>query len=115
MSDYIDNVVQKLKRKYKKDELVSHLTKENSRLSIELGKQNSEILHLKHQLEEAKSLTNDEKSILHMSDVIQSSKQKAKNYKDKYAALTKKYKKLNSDYLKLKLNNHFKSTNNIES
>ena len=44
--DFIDNVLIKLKRKYKKDEVLSAVIKENSELKIEIGQLKSEIDYL---------------------------------------------------------------------
>lgn len=44
--DFIDNVLIKLKRKYRKDEVLSAVIKENSELQIEIGQLKSEIDYL---------------------------------------------------------------------
>lgn len=50
MSDYIDNVLVSLKRKYSKNELVAALSKKLEETQIQNGKLNAEILHLEHEL-----------------------------------------------------------------
>lgn len=47
---YIDRTVIKLRRKYGKDELVATLSKQLSEKDVEIGKLNSEIAHLEHEL-----------------------------------------------------------------
>lgn len=44
--DFIDNVLIKLKRKYRKDEVLSAVIKENSELKVEIGQLKSEIDYL---------------------------------------------------------------------
>jgi predicted nuclease with TOPRIM domain len=49
-NDYVSNVLIKLKREYKKDEILQAVIKENSDLLVENGQLKSEIEHLQHQL-----------------------------------------------------------------
>lgn len=44
--DFIDNILIKLKRKYRKDEVLSAVIKENSELKVEIGQLKSEIDYL---------------------------------------------------------------------
>ncbi len=64
MSNYVDNVLIKLKRKYSKDEIVTYLFNKVSNLEIENGKLKSYILELEHN-EESKTKLKKEVVRLH--------------------------------------------------
>jgi cell shape-determining protein MreC len=64
MSNYVDNVLIKLRRKYSKDEIVTYLFNKVSNLEIENGKLKSYIDELEHN-EESKTKLKKEVIRLH--------------------------------------------------
>ena len=60
--DFFDDVLIKLKREYSKDEILSAIIKQNSELTIEIGKLKSEIEHLEFELQNQKKI--DEQEII---------------------------------------------------
>lgn len=90
--DYFDNVVLKLKRRYGKDELVSHLIKKLKEAEIEIGKLKSEIHHLEHELnisQEQREVKRIAKIEMKKNELYQKSKSKIKKQEEEIKELRK--------------------------
>lgn len=61
--DYFDNVLIKLKRQYKKDEVLNAIIKQNSEYEIEIGKLKSEIDYLNDKIKKIKEKNEINKDI----------------------------------------------------
>ena len=101
---YIDNIVIKLKRKYSKDELVSHLIKTEKELRIENGKKQSEIDELKFKLNRITKMDNDTKSRYCQTVYVCNLKNEIKSLKEKLRKLKIDYDKLLNKQINNQLN-----------
>jgi hypothetical protein len=102
MSDYIDNVVLKLKRKYSKDELVARILKEQSQLQIEIGTLRSERDELQYKLDKFLKLDNDAKSRYCQTLYVRNMKNELKSLRENYRKLKIENTRLFSDLVKYK-------------
>lgn len=83
MSDYIDNVVLKLKRKYSKDELVASLNKKLSDAETEVGILKSERDEAIYNLNKVLKLDNEVKSRVGQLKIYQNMKSEVKTLREK--------------------------------
>ena len=93
MSDYIDNVVIKLKRKYSKDELVQSMIKKQSQLELENGMLKSERDKLEYELNQIKKMDSKTKRDFHQKLYVKNTKKELKALRE----LCKKLKKENQE------------------
>lgn len=93
MSDYIDNVVIKLKRKYSKDELVQSMIKKQSQLELENGMLKSEKDELEYELNQIKKMDSETKRDFHQTLYVKNTKKELKALRE----LCKKLKKENQE------------------
>ena len=100
MSDYIDNVVLKLKRKYSKDELVARMLKEQSQIKTELGIVKSERDELQYNLDRILKLDNDTKSRFCQIQYIRNMKNEIKALREKCRKLKNENTRLFSDLVR---------------
>lgn len=91
MSEYIDNVVVKLKRQYGKDELVAHMLKEQKEKDLEIGMLKSEVDELKYNLDRV--LKTDEKTKQRLQQL-----RSWKSLQDENKSLKEKAKKFEKEY-----------------
>lgn len=111
--EYINNVLIKLKRKYRKDEVLSAVIKENSELQIEIGKLKSEIDYImenhKKELSKLKSDLKNELNI-EIQKEFKDSKLRLENVEQKKTI--KKLRETISDIISKNSNNPIKELSN---
>lgn len=90
-SNYIDNAVLKLRRRYGKDELVAHLEKELKEAKLEIGYLKSEIAEYEDAVEKRAKEMFDNKFKQSLGDKYAA---RVKHIKAENKALNKKIKKL---------------------